>query len=61
MVHQKSPTLELWWEKIEGNLRKANREASMDFMRDNTEPSMDFRKANMELSVNFRRTNTETY
>ena len=50
MVHQNSPTMESWQEKIEGNLRRAN-----------TEPSVDFRKANTEPSVYFRRANTETY
>ena len=61
MVHQNSPTVEFWREKIEGNLRRANTEPSMDFRRANTEPSEDFRKANSEPSVNFRRANTETY
>ena len=37
MVHQNSPTVEFWQEKIESNLRRAN-----------TEPSVDFRKANTE-------------
>ena len=50
MVHQNSPTVEFLQEKIEGNLRRAN-----------TEPSVDFRKANKEPSVHFRRANTETY
>ena len=50
MVHQNSPTVEFWQEKIEGNLRRAN-----------TEPSVDFKKANTEPSVHFRRANTETY
>ena len=57
MVHQNSPTIEFWQEKIEGNLRRAN----TDFRRANTEPSVDFRKANTEPSVHFRRVNTETY
>ena len=61
MVHQISPTMEFWQEKIEGNLRMANMEPSVDFRRANTEPSVDFRKANTEQSVNFRRANTETY
>ena len=61
MVHQKSPTVEFLQEKIEGNLRRANAEHSMDFRRANTEPSVDFRKANTELSLHFRRANTETY
>ena len=39
MVHQNSPNLEFWWEKIEGNLRRANTEPSIDFRRVNTEPS----------------------
>ena len=60
MVHQNSPTVEFWQEKIEGNLRRANTEPSVDFRRANTEPSVDFRKANTELSVHFRRANTET-
>ena len=42
--------MEFWQEKIEGKLRRAN-----------TEPSVDFRKANTEPSVHFRRANTETY
>ena len=39
MVHQNSPIVEFWWEKIEGNLRRVN-----------IEPSMDFRTANTGLS-----------
>ena len=50
MVHQNSPTVEYWQEKIEGNLKRAN-----------TELSVNFRKANMKPSVHFRRANTETY
>ena len=50
MVHQNSPIVEFWEEKIEENLR-----------RDNTELSIDFRKANTEPSVHFRRATTETY
>ena len=61
MVHQNSPTVEFWQEKIEGNLRRANMEPSVDFRRANTGPSVGFRKANTELSVYFRRANTETY
>ena len=61
MVHQNSPTVEFWLEMIEGNLRRANTEPSVDFRRANTEPSVDFRKANMKPSVHFRRANTETY
>ena len=61
MVHQNSPTVEFWQEKIEGNLSRANAEPSVDFMRANTEPSVYFRKANTEPSVHFRRDNTETY
>ena len=61
MVHQNSPTVEFWHEKIEGNLRRANPEPSVDFRRANTEPSVDFRKANAEPSVHFRRANTETF
>ena len=61
MVHQNSPTVEFWQEKIEGNLRKANTELSVDFRRAHTEPSVDFRKANTEPYVYFRRANTETY
>ena len=59
MVHQNSPTVEVWWEKIEGNLRKANKELSMDFRWANTEPSVNFRRAKTEPSVHFRRANTE--
>ena len=55
MEHQNSLTVESWWEKIEGNLRRANTEPSMDFRRANTEPSYDFRKAITEPSVRFRR------
>ena len=61
MVHQNSPTVEFWKDKIEGNLRRANTEPSVDFRRANTEPSVDFRKANTKPSVHFRRANTETY
>ena len=61
MVHQNSPTLEFWQEKIGGNLRRANTEPSVDFRRADTEPSVDFRKANTEPSVKFRRADTETY
>ena len=49
-IGQNSPTVEFWQEKIEGNLKRAN-----------TEPSVDFRKANTEPYVHFRRANTETY
>ena len=45
MVHQNSPTVEFWQEKIEGNLRRANTEPSVDFRKANTEPSMHFRRA----------------
>ena len=61
MVPQNSPTVEFWQEKIEGNLRRANTEPSVDFRRANTEPSVDFRKANKEPSVHFRRANMKTY
>ena len=61
MVNQNSPTVEFWQEKIEGNLRRANTEPSVDIRRANTEPSVDFRKVNTEPSVHFRRANTETY
>ena len=61
MVHQNSPTMVFWQEKIEGNLKKANTEPYADFRRANMEPSVDFRKANTEPSVHFRRANTETY
>ena len=59
MVHQNSPTVEFGWEKIEGSLKRADTERSMDFRRANTEPSVDFRKANSKLSVHFRSPNTE--
>ena len=58
---QNSPSVEFWWEKIEGNLRWANTEPSMHFRRANTEPSMHYRKANTEPSMHYRRANTETY
>ena len=61
IVHQNSPTVEFWQEKIEGNLRRANTEPSVDFRRANKDPSVDFRKAKTEPSVHFRRANTETY
>jgi hypothetical protein len=61
MVHQNSPTVEFWPEKIEGNLRRANTEPSVDFRRANTELSVDFRKANTEWSVHLRGANTVTY
>ena len=61
MVHQNSPTVEFWQEKIEGNLRRVNTEPSVDFRRAITEPSLDFRKANTEPSVDFRRAKTVTY
>ena len=60
-IHQNSSTVDFWWEKIEGNLRRANTELSIDFRRVNTELSKDFRKANTEPSVRFMRANTETY
>ena len=60
-VHNNSRTVKLWQEKIEGNLRRANTEPSVDFRRANMEPSVDFRQANTEPSVHFRRANTETY
>ena len=56
-----SLTVEFWQEKIEGILRRANMEPSVDFRRANTEPSVDFGKANTEPSVHFRRANTKTY
>ena len=58
MVHQNSPTVEFWREKIEGNLRRANTETSLDFRRANTEPSLDFRRANTEPSLDFRKANS---
>jgi hypothetical protein len=61
MVLQNLLTVEFWHKKIEGNLRRANTEPSVDFKRANTEPPVDFRKANTEPSVPFRRDNTETY
>ena len=61
MVNRNSPTVESWQEKIEGNLRRANTEPSVDFRTTNTELSVDFRKANTEPSVHFRRANRETY
>ena len=61
MVHQNSLTVEFWQEKIEGYLRRAITERSVDFRRANTEPSVDFGKANTEPSVHFRRANAETY
>ena len=48
MVNQNSMSVELLWEKIEGNLRRADTELSMDLRRANTEPYSDFRKANTE-------------
>ena len=60
MVHQNSPTVDFWQKKIEGNLKKANTEPSVDSKRANTEPSVDFRKANVKPSLHFRRANTET-
>ena len=61
MVHQNSQTVEFWQEKIEGNLRRANTEPSVDFRRANTEPSVDFRKPNTEPSVHFGRANSKIY
>ena len=61
MVHQNSLTVKFWWEKIKGNLSRANAEPSIDFRRFNTELLKDFRKANTEPSVNFRWANSETY
>ena len=61
IIRQNSLTVEFWWEKIEGNLRRPNTEPSMDFRRANTELSLDLRKANTEPSVHFRRANMETY
>ena len=57
MVHHNSRTIEFWQEKIEGNLKRASTEPSVDFRRDNREPSVDFSKANTEPSVDFRRAN----
>ena len=51
MIHQNSPTVEFWQEKIESILRRANTELSVDFRRAYAEPSVDFRKANKEPSV----------
>ena len=61
MVHQNSQTVKFWKETIEGNLRRANMEPSVDFRKANMEPSVDFRKANTKSSVHFRRANMETY
>ena len=58
---QNSPSVEFWSEKIEGNLKWANTEPSLQFKRANTEPSIDFRKANTEPSMHFRLANMETY
>ena len=58
---QNSPSVELWWKKIEGNPRWANKEPSMHFRRAITKPSMHFRKANTDLSMHIRRANKETY
>ena len=58
---QNSLSVELWWEKIEGILRRANTEPSIDFSSANTEPSMDFIGAITEPSMDLRRANTETY
>ena len=55
------PSVDLWWEKIEGNLRRANKEPSMDFRKAITEQSMYFRKAITEQSMYFRMANSETY
>ena len=60
MVHQNSPTVEFGQEKIEGNLRRAKTEPSLEVRRAITEPSVDFRKANTKLSMHFWRANTET-
>ena len=51
MVHHYSSTVEFWQDKIDGNLRRANTEPSVDFWRANTEPSVNFRKTNTEPSV----------
>ena len=56
---QNYPSVEFWWEKIEGNLRRANTKPSMHFRRANKSTSMDFRKRNTKLSMHFRRANTE--
>ena len=48
ILYQNSPTVEFWWEKIEGSQRRANTELSIDFRRANAETSVDFRKANTE-------------
>ena len=58
---QNSQHVEFWWEKIEGNRRRAIMEPSMHFRRANVKPSIDFRKANTESSMHFMRGNTETY
>ena len=39
LVHQNTPSGEFCWEKIEGNLRRANIKPSMDFGKNNTKPS----------------------
>ena len=61
MVLQNSPTVEFLQEKIEGNLKRANTEPSVDFRRAITEKSVNFRKANTEPSVHLRRSNTESF
>ena len=58
---QNSPTVELWWKKIKGNLRRANTEPPKHFRRANIKPFMDFRKPIREPSMHFRRANMETY
>ena len=45
---QNSPSVEFWWDMVEGTLRRANTEPYMYFRRANTERYIDFRKANME-------------
>ena len=60
MVRQNSTTVEFWWEKIKGNLRRANTKPSLDFRRANMELCQVLRKAHTEPSVHFRRANTET-
>ena len=60
MVHQNSPTVEFWQQKIEGNLR-TNTEPSVNLRRANTDPSVEFRKATTKASVLFRKADTETY
>ena len=50
MVDQNLPTVELWWEKMEVKLRRANTEPPVHFRRANTETY--YKKSRLQETLN---------